>query len=70
MTQDLKPGALLHGVEGSQAVAENFETRAQSTVRLVVLDFHTLFIGEEGILARDATVPSPTERVLPGLARR
>ena len=70
MASSLKPGTLVHGIEGSTSVSENFETRKQHTIQLVVLDFHTLLIGKEGVLVRDATVPKPSERVLPGLARR
>lgn len=70
MTQDLKAGALLHGIEGSQSIDDNQIAKAEKAYRLLVLDFHTLLIGEEGILARDATMPAPTGRLLPGLAQK
>jgi len=67
MTQDLKPGDLVHGMEGSAKVTENLKSNAHRTYRLVVLDFHTMLIGESGYLVRDATLPPATKQPLPGL---
>jgi hypothetical protein len=39
-------------------------------VSLVVADFNTYFIGDEGILVHDNTHRQPTDAVLPGLAKQ
>ena len=67
MARDLDEGTLVHGIEGSRPLVENAEGARHAAVRLVVADFHTYYVGAQGMLVHDATLPRAAGRPLPGL---
>jgi hypothetical protein len=69
MARDLQPESLLHTVTGSERVESQSISGMEKTYNLVVSDFHTYFVGKTGILAQDLLMPSPTNKIVPGLIR-
>ena len=71
MAKDLAARDRVHTLSGGVQL-DSVETagRGEATTSLVVADFSTYFVGDQGILVHDNTPRQPTEAVLPGLVRR
>lgn len=69
VARDLEPGTLVRGFNGSRSLGEQREGGAHPAYRLMVLDFHTLFVGREGLLVHDAAPVEFTDHILPGVMR-
>ena len=67
--QDLAVGDLIHTTTGSVRVSAIEDAPREKTYNLVVDDFHTYFIGKDGLLVQDLLLPEPTNNVVPGLTR-
>jgi hypothetical protein len=72
LAKQLEVGARLHGISGSVPVANITEVKTESgpngiSYNLIVADFNTYFVGEQGILVHDNTPRQPTSALLPGL---
>ena len=64
----LNPGDRLHAVSGARVVDSISKMPSPPVVHnLVVEDFHTYFVGEQGILVHDITYRQPTRALVPGL---
>ena len=64
----LNPGDRVHGVSGAVVVDSIQEMPSPPVVHnLIVEDFHTYFVGENGILVHDITYRQPTRALVPGL---
>jgi hypothetical protein len=75
MTKQLKAGSLVHTPSGSVPVesVEKLESRPEEAVtayNLIVADFSSYFVGDQGILVHDNTPRKPTAALLPGLPGR
>ncbi len=68
MTKELADGAVLHGVNGPLRVDEIAPADESEAYNLIVADFNTYFVGQNGILVHDNTPRQPTAAKLPGLA--
>ena len=73
MTKQLEAGKNLHTLSGGIPV-ETIEKQAQSdqfpaefAYNLIVDDFHTFFVGDQGFLVHDNTPRDPTAALIPGL---
>jgi hypothetical protein len=73
MTKQLEAGKSLHALSGGIPV-ETIEKQAQSdqlpaefAYNLIVDDFHTFFVSDQGILVHDNTPREPTAALVPGL---
>lgn len=69
LARDLEENIAVHRVDGSSEVVAAGEQLSGITHRLLVGEFNSFFIGEEGILVHDANQPEPTDMRVPGLAR-
>jgi hypothetical protein len=75
MSKQLESGNLLHALSGGVAVSR-IETlpadpaSGESAYNLIVADYSSYFVGEQGILVHDNTPRAPTAAVLPGLTRQ
>lgn len=69
MPKELKPGALLHALDGPVALKEVTEWAEAETFNLVVADFSTYFVTEQRLLAHDVTFRQPTSAALPGMVK-
>jgi hypothetical protein len=73
LTKQLEVGCRLHSLSGAAPV-ESLETvetdpsRAGYSYNLIVADFNSYFVGEQGILVHDNTPRRPTSAVVPGLS--
>jgi hypothetical protein len=72
LTKQLEVGCRLHSVSGAAAVdsleiVETDPSRAGYSYNLIVADFHSYFVGEQGVLVHDNTPRQPTSAVVPGL---
>ncbi|MGA2060864.1 MAG: polymorphic toxin-type HINT domain-containing protein [Thermoguttaceae bacterium] len=73
MTKQLAVGKTMHTISGGvrvesierQAVADQLP--AEFAYNLIVDDFHTFFVGDQGILVHDNTFREPTAALVPGL---
>jgi hypothetical protein len=70
MAKELKNGAILHGVTGFTRVTAVKHSEQAEAFNLVVADFSTYFVGENGLLVHDNTPRTPTRAVVPGLAAK
>jgi hypothetical protein len=70
MAKELAARDPVHTISGGLR-PDRIETvnNGEIAVSLVVADFATYFVGDEGILVHDNTPRQPTEAVLPGLAK-
>ncbi len=68
MSKHLKPGQLLHGVKGAQAIEDNTEADDDKAYNLVVEDFHTYFVGSSRLLVHDNSAPKPVHGPVPGMS--
>lgn len=64
----LAAGQSLHGALDSFVVASVKETFSIDSYDLIVDDFHTFFVGEQGLLVHDATPIGPAPVALPGFS--
>jgi hypothetical protein len=69
MPKELKPGALLHTLDGPVALQEVIEWAEAETFNLVVADYSTYFVTDQRLLAHDITFRQPTNAALPGMAK-
>lgn len=67
MAHDVKPNDLLHSFSGSQPTEQNDEAVSTEGYHLIVADFHSYFVGAQGLLVHDAAVPQPSNKLVPGL---
>jgi hypothetical protein len=64
----LTPADRVHGISGALVVESVTEMPSPPVVHnLIVDDFHTYFVGEQGMLVHDITYRQPTRAVVPGL---
>lgn len=74
LAKELEVGANLHTLSGGQLV-ETIEREEPDfsgngiSYNLIVADFNTYYVGEQGILVHDNTPRRPTSVLLPGLAK-
>ncbi len=68
--RDLTPQTLLRTVTGNLAVWPAKEGKSAETYNLIVADFHTYFVGKNGLLCQDLLFPAGTNNIAPGLARK
>lgn len=62
----LEPGFLLHGIDQLGKVETINEAYAIDSYDLIVDDFHTLFVGNQGVLVHDGSQLRKTHNALPG----
>jgi hypothetical protein len=70
MAKELKNGAIVHGVSQSLRVRSVAPGDEGEAYNLIVADFSTYFVGENGILAHDITVQRPTQASVPGYIKQ
>lgn len=70
MAKELQEGAVLHGVPGSTRVRTVESSSQEEAYNLVVADFNTYFVGDNGFLVHDNTPRKPTRATLPGIAAK
>ena len=68
--RDLAGGHSLHGVHAAAESGELLEAYPIDAYQAVVKDFHTMFVGESGLLTHDASPVAATSAPLPGLPRQ
>lgn len=66
---DLTSSAELHGLLAAVTFESSEETYAMDAYDVIVADFHTLFIGSQGLLTHDGTPVGATAQALPGFPR-
>ena len=69
MPKELKPGALLHTLDGPVALKEVIEWADAETFNLVVAEYSTYFVTDQRLLAHDITFRQPTNAAPPGMAK-
>ncbi len=57
---------MIHGVESATRIETLLPVEEEETYNLVVADFSTYFVGQQGILVHDNTPRRPTQAVVPG----
>lgn len=62
----LEPGFLLHGISLEPKIEKIDDAYAIDSYDVIVDDFHTLFIGEQGVLVHDGSHLRKTLNALPG----
>jgi hypothetical protein len=72
MVKELEAGQLLHSISGGVAIEsidrpEVTQTYEPNSYNLVVADFGTFFVGEQGLLVHDNIPRQPTSALIPGL---
>jgi hypothetical protein len=67
MAKELVDGAVLHGVKSPARIAAAAPAEQAESYNLVVAEFATYFVGEQGILVHDNTPRSPTAAIVPGV---
>jgi hypothetical protein len=67
MAKELEDGALLHSMTGTTRIESVRPSTDAETYNLVVADFNTYFVGENGILVHDNIPRQPTQAVVPGI---
>jgi tetratricopeptide (TPR) repeat protein len=69
--RELEVGSRLHGLEDAMEVNDvAVEEKATKTYNLVVRDFHSYFVGSDGILSHDNSIVAPTSCLVPGLVAK
>lgn len=68
--RDMQPGELVHTVTGNQSLLSTTIGPHESTHNLVVDDYHSYFVGRNGLLVQDLPSPQLTNNVIPGFSRR
>lgn len=67
MAKEIEEDALLHAVTGAATVERIEEAPDAEAYNLIVADWNTYFVGEQGILVHDNTPRKPTRATLPGV---
>jgi hypothetical protein len=67
MAKELKEGDLLHSLHGAVRVEKIESAAEEKTYNLVVDDFNTYFVGQQGLLVHDNEFRKPTRAIVPGL---
>jgi hypothetical protein len=70
MAKELKPGDRLHSLGGAVEI-KSIEPldKLEPAHNLVVADFNSYFVGDEGLLVHDNEFRRPTQSIVPGLPR-
>ncbi len=68
MAKELKEGDLLHGLAGAVRVDKIEQAGEEKAYNLVVDDFNTYFVGQQGLLVHDNEFRTPTRAIVPGLS--
>jgi len=67
VVKQLRPGQYLHGVNGPVSVAAYENAQPKEVYNLVVSDWHTFFVGQQGLLVHDNSPIEEVSTVVPGL---
>jgi hypothetical protein len=67
MARELKEGDLLHSLNGAVRVEKIESAGEDRAYNLVVDDFNTYFVGQQGLLVHDNEFRKPTRAIVPGL---
>jgi hypothetical protein len=67
MAKELKAGDLLHSLGGAVRVDKIEQAGEEKAYNLVVDDFNTYFVGQQGLLVHDNEFRRPTRAIVPGL---
>lgn len=67
MAKHLETGANLKTLRGPVAIESIEDADLAPAFNLVVEDFHTYFVGQQGLLVHDVTAPKATAAAVPGL---
>ena len=67
MAKELKEGDLLHSFHGAVRVEKIEQAGDEKAYNLVVDDFNTYFVGQQGLLVHDNEFRKPTRAIVPGL---
>ena len=67
MAKNLRTGDRLHGVTGAAPINSITQAAEDQAFNLVVADFDTYFVGQDGLLAHDSTLRRPTAALVPGM---
>jgi hypothetical protein len=67
MAKELKEGDLLHSLNGAVRVDKIEQAGEERAYNLVVDDFNTYFVGQQGLLVHDNEFRKPTRAIVPGL---
>lgn len=66
--RELKPGMRIHGLDHFSIIASVVEEEKESpTFNLIVHEFHSYFVGNDGILSHDNTHIQPVSNLIPGM---
>jgi len=68
MAKELKAGDLLHTLGGAVRIDKIEPAREDKAYNLVVDDFNSYFVGQQGLLAHDNEFRKPTRAIVPGLS--
>ncbi len=67
MAKFLEPDEQLHSLRGGILISELQLRGEAEAYNLIVADFHSYFVGEEGLLVHDTSMAEPTRAITPGL---
>jgi hypothetical protein len=67
MAKELKTGDLLHSLGGAARIDKVEPAGEDKAYNLVVDDFNTYFVGQQGLLVHDNEFRKPTRAIVPGL---
>jgi Pretoxin HINT domain/HEAT repeats len=67
MAKELKEGDLLHSLGGAVRIDKVEDAGEEKAYNLVVDDFNTYFVGQQGLLVHDNEFRKPTRAIVPGL---
>jgi hypothetical protein len=65
--KDLHPGNLLHTATGSVPLTSLTPGPDAAVYNVVIAPTHNYFVGTQGVLTHDVTLPKPTNCTIPGL---
>ncbi|HEY2413445.1 MAG TPA: polymorphic toxin-type HINT domain-containing protein [Pirellulaceae bacterium] len=67
MAKELRAGDFLHGLDSAIRIEKVEPAGEDNTYNLVVDDFNTYFVGQQGLLVHDNEFRKPTRAIVPGL---
>jgi intein/homing endonuclease len=67
MAKELAAGDLLHSLGGAVRIEKVEPAGEDKAYNLVVDDFNTYFVGQQGLLVHDNEFRKPTQSIVPGL---
>jgi len=67
MAKELKDGDLLHSLNGAVRIDKVENAGEEKAYNLVVDEFNTYFVGQQGLLVHDNEFRRPTRAIVPGL---